>query len=292
MSIMYFAKLSMSSEIYKFYEDTKLFQKYLNKVYVSINNTRQIKDKYENIYKFNSLIMNDNKEIVGRFSKIFKGKVESYDWKNDKPISRDAKNLSSSINFYFDLSSQLIAYTSSKDFGFRAFTIMFKKYIEDALEDENIKVAVEMLIDEDDLKEKIEKLKILEEITFSIIPPNPPNKREFEDLFGDRAKPIFESNATQYTETYAVKSKGNEQGIKIVKYFYNIIGSIKNGYGSVIAKGKNYSNINETITSQEDAPKKLVINTKDKDSLLYIEEQGKKSIERILVEKNTNNNKG
>ena len=47
MAVMYLAKLSMSSDIYKFYEETSLFDDYLKKVYLAINNKHTIQDEFE-----------------------------------------------------------------------------------------------------------------------------------------------------------------------------------------------------------------------------------------------------
>ena len=72
-SKMYLAKLSMNSDIYDFYENRNLFDNYLKKVYASINNITKIYDEYNNIYKFNTLLFDENKlAITGRYSKIFK----------------------------------------------------------------------------------------------------------------------------------------------------------------------------------------------------------------------------
>lgn len=281
-SKMYLAKLSMNSEIYDFYENRELFDKYLNKVYASINNSTQIYDKNNNIYKFNTLVFDNNKlTITGRYSKIFNGDVESYDWKNDCPKKMNAENLSSTINFYFDLETQIIAYTASRDFGHKQFTEMFREYVEKALGDKKVKVVVELLINDEKLNEKINKFKKIEQISFSIIPPNPPNLEEFNDLLGDRAEAIRESQTTNYNETYSSSKKG----IKQTNYFRNLIFSIKNGYGNVTVKGENENGRVETITSKDAAPKKIDINRKDKDNLNYIKIEGEQAIQSIIIEK-------
>lgn len=286
MAVMYLAKLSMSSDIYKFYEETSLFDDYLKKVYLAINNKHTIQDEFENTYKFNSLIYDNNDySIAGRFSKIYKGSVESYDWDKDQPINSEEKDLSSSINFYFDLNSQLISYTASRDFGYKSFLRIFKEYIESYLKDDNIKVAVELLINDEDLKKEINKLKYIEEINFTIIPPNPPNKEEFDKLFGDRAPIIYESETTQYSETYSVKNKSDNKGIKFVNYFDRIVSVIKDGYGTVSAKGVNYSNNTETISSQNNAPQKISINNKEKNNINYIKDKGKSEIIKYIGNK-------
>lgn len=279
---MYFAKLSMNSEIYDFYENPELFADYIKKVYRSINSETQIKDKNGNTYKFNSLIYNKDKlAITGRYSKIFDGNVESYDWKNDQPRKVGAKDLSSTVNFYFDLNTQLIAYTGARDFGYRQFTEMFKAYIENALNDNKIKVAVELLINDAEMNEKIKRFKMIEQISFSIIPPNPPNLEEFNALFGVKAEVISESRTTRYKEVYSSIKKG----LKYTKYFINTIFAIKDGYGSVSVKGINENERVEVITSQEAAPKKININRKNKDNLEYIKNEGEQGIQSIMVEK-------
>lgn len=287
MAVMYFAKVSMSSEIYDFYKNPDLYPRFLNKLYGVINTDLIIDDEHGSQYKFNSLLFDENKKaIAGRYSKIYDGKVESYDFVEDKPISESKENLSSTVNFYFDAETELIAYTAARDFGYKAFTQMFKKYIETALDDERIKVAVELLINEEELLEKINNLRAVEELTFSIIPPNPPNKQEFDELFGDRAPVIYEAGATQYTETYEIKSKKAGHGIKMTDYFTKVVSTIKNGYGMVTAKGINFGGNTETITSSDNAPRKHVVNNRQKDSIPYIKEEGEKAIRTIIQEKN------
>lgn len=281
-SKMYLAKLSMNSDIYDFYENRNLFDNYLNKVYASINNITKIYDEYNNIYKFNTLLFDKDKlAITGRYSKIFNGDVESYDWEEDCPRKINAKNLSSTVNFYFDLNTQIIVYTASRDFGYKQFVEMFRKYVEKALGDEKVKVVVELLINDEELNEKIDKFKKIEQISFSIIPPNPPNLEEFNNLLGDRAEVIRESQTTNYKETYLSSKKG----IKKTNHFRNLISSIKNGYGNVTVKGENKNGRVETITSKDDAPKKININRKDKDNLNYIKIEGEQAIQSIIIEK-------
>lgn len=281
-SKMYLAKLSMNSDIYDFYENRNLFDNYLNKVYASINNITKIYDEYNNIYKFNTLLFDKDKlAITGRYSKIFNGDVESYDWEEDCPRKINAKNLSSTVNFYFDLNTQIIVYTASRDFGYKQFVEMFRKYVEKALGDEKVKVVVELLINDEELNEKIDKFKKIEQISFSIIPPNPPNLEEFNNLLGDRAEVIRESQTTNYKETYSSSKKG----IKKTNHFRNLISSIKNGYGNVTVRGENKNGRVETITSKDDAPKKININRKDKDNLNYIKIEGEQAIQSIIIEK-------
>ena len=287
MSTMYFAKVSMSSDIYKFYEDINLYNQFLNKLYKIINDERQIRDEYGRIYKLNSLMFdNDNMTVTGRYSVIFDGKVEKYDWTKNEPKSRKEQDMSSTVNFFFDVKTELIAYTTSRDFGYQQFTKMFKVYIDEALGDENIKVAVELLIDEEDLKKKINDLKKIEEISFKIIPPNPPNIEEFNAIFGDRADAVYTSGTTQYTEIYELKDKKSERGVKVVEYFDKIISVIKDGYGSVTARGVNSGDLPENISSKENTPKKHSINTSRKDALPYIKEEGERVIKNIIAKKN------
>lgn len=287
MAVMYFAKVSMSSEIYDLYEHPEQYPEFLNKLYGAINPNLTIIDENKTKYKFNSLMYDNNKKaIAGRYSKIYHGEVESYDFIKDEPMSEHKPNLSATVNFYFDVEEEIIAYTAARDFGYKAFTEMFKQYIETALADEKIKVAVELLINDKELIEQIENLKVVEELTFSIIPPNPPNRKQFDDLFGSRANVIYESGTTQYKEVYETKSKKTGHGIKMTDYFRNIITAIKDGYGKVRAEGINYGGHNETITSSDNAPRKYTVDTELKDSIPYIKEQGEKGIRNILIEKN------
>ena len=287
MAIMYIAKVSASSQIYDFYEDHDLYQEFIRKLYSAITPDLTIQDEYNNQYKFNSLMFDEYEmKIAGRYSKIYDGKVESYNFDEDRPMNEKKENLSSTVNFYFDVQNELIAYTASREFGYKMFAQMFQKYIETALKDDNIKVAVELLINKEELLNRIKSLSTLEELTFSIIPPNPPNREEFNELFGDRAEAIYGSGATQYKETYEIKSKKSGNGIKLIRYFDRIVSTIKNGYGSVTAKGINIGGNSETITSSDNAPRKHVIDTKRKDSIPYIQEEGEKIIRTVIQEGN------
>lgn len=283
MSVLYFAKLNFNSNIYDLYKDKEKYYKLLNEVYCKLDVNRSIIDDKGDEYKFNSLIRNNNNmTIVGRLSKIFHGNVEKYDREKDQPASQPESDLSSSISFYFDVNKEIIAYTISAYFKYRMFLAKFKELLE--LYIPEVEFEIILLNNIGDLKRKIESLKVINEVTITLLPPNPPNIEEFKDIFGeDRADEILEAGGTKYTEKIEIQRKKGKS-IILGKLFEKAYKAINKGYGSIVTKGLTQSDQKTTVSSVATAPLVRPIDDEQKNNLIYIEERGRHYINIISTE--------
>lgn len=279
MATMYFAKLNINSKIYDLYNEPEKYYKILNDLYFSINDSQAIIYESGIEYRLNSMIKNDNdKVIAGRLSKIYKGEIERYDRQQNQPIPEQADDLSLSVNFCFDVSREIIAYTTPLGFGYKQFLYIFKDLIEAYIDD--VEFELMLLTNIGNLKNKISALKKITEVSITLIPPNPPNRREFQELFGDRADEILESRGTKYHEIVEISPK-SEDGINQGKLFDRGYEAAEKGYGLMSTKGIDDGNNFVTISSQTNAPLKNYISDNQKNNIGYILEKGRQFISGI-----------
>lgn len=282
MANMYFAKLNINSKIYDLYEDKDKFNLILKQIYDNLDNKKSFIDIYKNEYKFNSITKYEDNVIVGRLSRIYNGEVESYDRKNDKPTYVKQPDLSTTSTFCFDVTKEYIAYTTPYNFGYKKFIEIFQNLLELYFDD--IEFEIITVNNMEELRSKIDSLKKITEITVTLIPPNPPNKKEFEELFGDRADEIYESKATKLTEKIEVSTK-DENGIQKGKFIANGYNAVEKRYGKMSVKGFEHSNLVTTISSATNAPLKQPVSDKQKNAIDYIFEKGKQFINSIFYQR-------
>lgn len=284
MAIMYFAKISINSNIYKLYKDRNVFFKIIDKMYYGINESIGYTNKADEEFRFNSLMYNESSRIVaGRLSKIYNGSVERYDRKSNKPEAIPTEDLSSSANFCFDVKNEIIAYVVPRNFGYIEFCSVLKNMLEIVLD--NIELNIQIIPNIGDVKAEINNIYRISELSLTLIPPNPPNLDEFNSLFEGKAEYIIESEATRYTEKLECSNK-KEEGIKKGKFINNAYTAIKKGYGKLVAKGKNSAGDNVTVNSEKSTPYKQSVHDKYKDDIGYINKVGTKGIEKILLAMN------
>lgn len=280
MALMYISKFNVNSKIYDVYENQEVLHKILEKIMEKINVEKEIIDEDETMYKFCDINKNfEEKYLVGRLVKVFKGERESYNETEDTVDIREDDNCASHITFYFDLRTEQIAFITKRDFGYRQFNQYFKLLLEEYFDDVEFEIYLEKNIDE--LKEKVYRFKQILKVSVTIIPPNA-NSEEFKKLFGTNSEEVKETNATKYTQTLSTSAK-NDEGINPkTKFFDRMFYGIGKGYGDMIVEGKNTNGERYRITSDEDAPFTRPIGENEKNSLSSIQEKGRAYISELI----------
>lgn len=281
MATMYFAKLNINSKIYDIYRDQEKYFEILDSIFYSLDDSKAVVDESGIEYKLNSLLK-DEKDIIiaGRLSKIYDGEIEIFDRNKNQPRREKTDDLSLSVNFCFDIRNEIIAYTIPLGFGYKQFLDVFKKLLE--LYVNEVEFEIMLLTNVGDLREKISSLKKVTKVSITLVPPNPPNMREFRELFGnDRADDIIESGGTRYQETVEVSTK-SEEGIKQGRLFERGYNAAEKGYGTITAIGCDANDNTVTITSESNAPLKKYINDSQKNNIEYIFNKGKEFISRLI----------
>lgn len=290
MAIMYFSKFNINSKIYDVYENPDLQNQILEKVFNSINNDQIIdvpvkKDGEESEirYKFCDIIKDiNNRNIVGRFVKIFDGESQSYDSEKDTVKTVFEEDRAASSTFCFDFVTEEIAFITRFGLGYRQFNSYFKQLIETSFPEDSFEICLESNIGH--LKEKLKRMARVLKVESVIIPPNA-NEEEFDTLFGTNREEFQQSGATYYTQGLQVTPKSQKSISLETGLVRRMLYGVAKGYGKLIAKGRDYANTNITITSDDDAPYTIAISEKVKDSLIGFRENALPAITQLISDK-------
>jgi len=291
MAQLYFSKFNINSKIYDVYEDPELKNQILDQVFENINSEQIIIGHYNNddgtemeySYKFCDINKdNDNRNIVGRLVKIYDGELQSYDRENDTIKNRWEEDRAASSTFCFDLSREEISFITRQGLGYIQFNKYFKLLIEQSFQENAFEIYLESNIGQ--LKEKLLRLKRVISIESTIIPPNA-NEDEYDILFGANTEEVRQSGATKYKQALEVVSKGDNSLNLDTGLVKRMLYAVGKGYGMLTAKGRDRSNNKVTITSNEDAPYKLTIPDKEKDSLPAFRERSLVAISQLVSDK-------
>lgn len=291
MAQLYFSKFNINAQIYDVYAKPELEQIILNEVFERIDSNQVYIGTYKNDdgeemeyrYKFCDIIKDyDNRNIVGRLVKIYDGEAQSYDAEEDTVSTVWEEDRAASSTFCFDLVTEEIAFITRQGLKYRQFNKYFKLLVEKYFPEDTFEIYLENNIGE--LKKKISRMKRILSIESIIVPPNA-NESEYDILFGATKEEVRESGATVYKQALETQVKGG----KSLKLNTGIIGrmfyAVSKGYGELVAKGRDHSNTNMTVTSYEDAPYTLPIPEKEKDALIAFRERALPAITQLVLDK-------
>lgn len=290
MAQMYFYKFNINAEIYKVYQDESLQNRILNEVFSKIDTEMSYIYGFEEDeeekgieYKFCDLMKNpDDLTITGRLVKIYDGEVESYDRKNDTVKQTYEEDRAASATFYFDLINEEIAFITRQGFGYLQFGKYFTKLLESKFQEGAFELVLEKNVGE--LREKIYSMDRVLKVNCTMVPPNA-NEAEFDALLGASVVEFKETGATKYTQGIEVPAKGGNS-IKVkTKFFERLFYALGKGYADLNVEGKDKQNNKVVVNSDEDAPYKLPIPEKEKDSLGDFREHGKAKVSILLRDK-------
>lgn len=290
MAQMYFYKFNINAEIYNVYRDESLQNKILNEVFSKISSDMSYIYGFEDgenektvEYKFCDLLKDpDNMTITGRLVKIYDGEVESYDRNEDTVKQIYEEDRAASATFYFDLMHEEIAFITRVGFGYQQFGAYFNKLLETEFREGSFELILEKNVGE--LKQKIYSMHRVLKVTCAMVPPNA-NEAEFATLLGASVDEFKETGATKYIQSMEVPVKGGQSINTKTKFFERIFFALGKGYADLSVEGKDKRNEKILVNSDEDAPYKLSVPEKEKDSILAFKEHGKNKVAKLLADK-------
>ena len=279
MPIMYFAKVSINSDVYNIYEDHMAKDRILDSLFFAIDQEKNVQMEDEELVKFIHIDKDiDKRFIAGRVVKIFEDEIQIYDKTSDDVAPLPTKALARSITFFFDLRSEIVAFTTTKTISKNKFIRYFSALINSYSQDVEFELFLKH--NSDILNEHIKRFKHVSNVDFTLIPPNG-NKDAFDDLFAKNGDEIQEMGATKIQQSFSVSKKGAGMNMNST-LMQRIIKGIANGFGKISITGKNAAGEEYTITSEKEAPQKRYIPNNVKDSIPAIKEYGHDGIVQLL----------
>ncbi|MDQ0202493.1 hypothetical protein [Pectinatus haikarae] len=281
MANIYFAKVNINSDVYEIYKNKEKADIILKNLFNNIDQDKRIKIDKKTWIKFINIDKDykNHQFVVGRLVKVFDADIGIYNELEDdvKPLSQ--KDLAKSVAFYFDLSTELVAFTTAQFLSRAKFIEYFSKLINSYEKDITFEVFLKKNINK--LNEEIKQLEKVSEVEIVVIPPNG-NDDEFKDLFAQNSEEVMETKATKIKQSYSSSARGEGMNMES-KFFQRIILGISKGFGYINVTGKNKEGEKRIITSEEAAPQKEYIPDYQKNSLPAIKEVGRASIVKILI---------
>ena len=280
MRVMYFAKVSINSNIYDIYKDPMAKDKILNELLLAINQEKNVPIGDDAWIKFIHIEKDIEKRfIAGRIVKIYEDEIQIYDKGRDDVTPLPTKELARSVTFFFDLRSEIVAFTTAKSISKNKFINYFSALVNSYSSHAEFEVFLKH--NSNILKEQIQKFSHVHNVEFTLIPPNG-NKEAFDDLFAKNGAELKETGATKVQQSFSASKKGTGMNMKSA-LFQRVIEGVANGFGVISITGKNAKGEEYTITSEKEAPQKRFIPDNDKDSIPAIKEHGKEGIIQILA---------
>lgn len=280
MAYMYFAKVNINDEIYEVYKNTNKLQNILDNLMYSFN-TGEIVDlpKSKGSIKFITVEKElDQRYIYGRLIKVYKDELQYYDDANDDLTDLPTDKLVRSATFYFDLKTEIVAFTTTQFFGPKQFCLFFEMLINKCVGEERFKVF--LLKDADNFKEKLKQFKKITEVNVTIVPKNP-GRENFNSMFAN-PEAVQSTGAKIYKQTFKADGK-DENGLNMDNYYMNnTINGVMDGYGDMKVIGIGMSSQKISVTSDKDAPERIAIPNAEKKSIPSVVEKGMEGIKRII----------
>ncbi|MFD0695734.1 hypothetical protein ACFQZT_16740 [Paenibacillus sp. GCM10027628] len=280
MSTVYFAKFNINEEIYNVYNDELLLEKLLFKIYNGIKPNNILADQ-DGTYKFISIDKNPDTSVVsGRLVLFAPGVHVSYDEDNDDVIERHDPKAARYITFSFDIRREIIGFVPKRGFSRNLFLEKFKNLIEASCDIGEVELFIE--INKRKFVEQLSVFKHVKEVSIKLIPPNG-DKEDFAELFGTSSEKIKETNSTKFE----LNLKGTaKQGIDVRSdYIKKFIEFVTKGYGLMNFKGKNTSDEDTQVKSDEQAPFTKPISDQSKDVIPTVQEKTRAGISEILLQR-------
>ncbi|YBV93716.1 hypothetical protein M1D53_29470 (plasmid) [Bacillus sp. PK9-021] len=303
MTILYYSKVNINSNIFSVYDKQTSIAEIMNKVYTKLDDKKEFVKKdvntftdkdtgelktieSEEIYNFSELIKFkdvDEMYIMGKLIRRYPIHSESFDNKTRKSIPVVHANNATSIPFYFDLNSEIITFHVRNKFGYKQFNEGFQSLLDEFIYD----VGFEIFLINDPFKvyERLEMLQKVRKIRATIIPPNA-NEEALEDLFNRETSDMKQSNITKKTSIFETNRK-NDKGIniksKMVKQTLDVSKIyIERGYGKLEVEGETADGTEFRYFSDKDSCYNTSIKEEDKDNLSKLKEAAKRGISSLL----------
>lgn len=303
MSKVYFAKMNINEQIYEVYQKKKEITKLLDNIYNGINNkvevfeielenedfetahqdgSQDVKNGSDQLtigrYKFFDLDKFENGIIHGRFGYIKAGTHATYDPDNDTVTETYDKNKIEYITFYFDVTNEFLAFTTSQSLKYNKIFAYVGALIKKSTD-----IGVEFKLETDitTFKREVRKIHTLKRVKVSLVPPNG-DKNDFKDLFSADADRIEEAEVTKMEQIYSTRLKsGMKQDSELIN---KLINGVALGYADATFTGFDVNQDPISINSNKEAPFTENIpqrNNKDKTILARVAQRGITLLQKV-----------
>lgn len=283
--ILYFSKVNLhSTYLFDVYEDKeKIFQ--IRNLFLEI-----LKDRMQ--YEVKEVIIdeNKNKHDISTVYKIhIKEKKDTYIYgtiyKNAKLFSKEEDKYTGEllpkivptiedVNFYFDISKELVGFHTRKRFGFQEFNIVFENILNQGAKKLNQEFSFGVSLYNEgvsiyDIENKLKEMGNIKQLVFDFKIPNPADDKMLDELeagLDDTVERLEKANAHGMSVIFNsdgniglnVESDEIKKNIVRIGKIHSSISDKKattNGYASVKAIGKN----GKIYSTQEEKPIKRMI---------------------------------
>lgn len=312
MSIVYYAKFNINSDLKKVKEENLIIDLLLELAY----EMEARSNIYKYIYEYDYTIQEDRdgeevetvitvqetyrfldikisgtgplSVITGSLMREKPDKINIYNSEEHKITASGINKRAFSTQFIFDLSSETIVFTERNGLGRKQFIRAFEALAEEILTDYNIKIYLKE--DPRGFAKKVKELTRVDEINIEIISPNfvDDDLDSLEKEAKKIGKKMDDQNITKMTY-YLETSPKNKEGIDLKGSYakeafrnYSIMSTL--GYSKGVVKGK-IGNQTKNIRSQENAPFTTEIDQKERDNLTIFEQHAKSTISREATQR-------
>ncbi len=272
MSIMYLAKVNLTTGIFDVYDEKLKIGDVTKLIYDEMDVSNEYKtqtraafrDPYGNkkrefqrsVYQFSELNKQDDMVVTGRLVRTFDKPTEYINPAGK--VSKKINQESASIYFYFDTKNELIAFSERQSFGYNQFTRAFNYLLN--LNSKGYRFEIFLQKDKEVLQEKIRGLKQVKNVKATLIPPNS-NEVDMQEI--RKAFPYIDDcksvNANRIKIEMSVDDEINSLKME-AKYMQGILKAVTLGYGDVTTLGINNDGKKQIISSNQDAALTRVIN--------------------------------
>ena len=298
MSKIYFAKFNINENIHQIYDGKHDLDFYLRKILVGLNentvicyseskrkivdvfsindikdlnNPESVKEPEESCsyYKFmalNATQVNGDEIYNGRVIRIYADSWHRFKFDEDGKESltdHHASDKTSYCTFSFNISKEIIGFSTKNDFRKEKFMMIFKHLIEETVPSIG-EVEINLLIDAGALDAKFKRISRLYDVSIDFIPPNQSDK----DVLGILKKLHGEVKETKATKAQiALHAPPKEPIKKSAKVIEAIISMAKLGYGRVKASGISKSEEKVEIDTEKDVAYYREVPQESRDSI-------------------------
>lgn len=311
MSKLYFAKMNVSDKIFDVYEGTiklddlldKIFDEISTKKYIRVKNGQVITDTGEKVeidkddlskkndepeeekrkgrIKFLTIDkINSDRCISGFLGEIGAEERSTYDAEKDGISSELVPNALDFVTFYFDVSKEILAFTTTLKLSRKKVLEYFECLIYE-LSAVSVKFVLET--DSEAFTRKIQSFDLVSKMEIKLFPPNG-QQEDFDKLLGGiKAKDMKETGASYFIQKYSsLKKDGLKMASKLLNSF---VMAVKLGYANAKITGKLSNGSRLIITSVDDAPFIKEISSLENKSQAIVSETAKAGIKEILTNK-------
>lgn len=262
MPLLYLAKVNLNSNIFDVYDNKLAFKDVFSLIYESIldgtdyktQNKERYIDSYgnpdvyirESKYRFQEIYKRDSGVITGKLVRTFNKPSERLNEATNRMVTTYIEE-SVSIYFYYDVYKEMITFCERQSFGYNQFMNAFTHMLNKCVGIYEFEIFLQK--DKDMLADKMKKLRTVQRVRATLIPPNS-NEEDLQEL---RSELLYmqqcqDANATKMNLDYVSENMKMES--KVMK---DIMTAVSRGYGDVTATGINISGRQQTISSSQDA---------------------------------------